>query len=114
VQRIDAKRRAINPNFIVVVNNVWTNNGTLGLAGEKYVDGVCLEHPNGVSSFFVNYVAKPFSNLGHKRVLVVGRNVDDARAWQYVKGVTHVSSQATSQYGYPTVPPVSFRPLYDR
>jgi hypothetical protein len=114
VQRIDAKRRALNPNFIVIVNNVWTNNGTLGLAGEKYVDGVCLEHPNGVSQFFVNYVAKPFSNLGHKRVLVVGRSASDARAWQYVKGVTHVSGQATSQYGYPTTPPVAFRPLYDR
>lgn len=114
VQRIDAKRRAINPNFIVIINNVWTNNGTLGLAGEKYVDGVSIEHPNGVSSYFVNYVAKPFSNLGHKRVLVVGRNATDARAWQNVKGVTHVSSQATSQYGYPTVPPVGFRALTDR
>lgn len=116
VRRIDAKRRAINPNFIVINNNIWarSDKSTLGLAGEKYVDGVVIEHPDGVTAYHKAYVAKTFSNLGHRRVLVVGRNTTDARAWSVVKGVTHVSNQATSHYAYPTVPPVGFRALNDR
>jgi len=116
VRRIDAKRRAINPNFIVVNNNVWarSDGSTLGFAAEKYVDGVTIEHPNGISTYHRAYVAKSFSNLGHRRVLVVGRDSGDAQAWAGVKGVTHVSSQPTSHYGYPTVPPVGFKALYDR
>jgi hypothetical protein len=47
-------------------------------------------------------------------VLIIGRDADDARAWQSVPGVTHVSSQATSHYAYPTVPPISFKALSDR
>jgi hypothetical protein len=116
VRRIDAKRRAINPNFIVINNNIWarSDKSTLGLAGEKYVDGVVIEHPDGVTAYHKAYVGKTFSNLGHRRVLVVGRTTTDARAWALVKGVTHVSNQATSHYGYPTVPPVGFKALTDR
>jgi hypothetical protein len=114
VRRIDAKRRAINPNFIIMNNNVWarSDGSTLGLAGEKYVDGVSIEHPASVNAFHVNYVKKAFSNLGHKRVLVIGRDATDARNWAAVPGVTHVNSQR--DYSYPTVPPVSFKALYDR
>jgi hypothetical protein len=114
VRRIDAKRRAINPNFIVINNNVWarSDGNTLGLAGEKYVDGVSIEHPASVNAFHVNYVKKAFSNLGHRRVLVIGRDATDARNWAAVAGVTHVNSQR--DYSYPTVPPVSFKALYDR
>ena len=47
VRRIDAKRRAINPNFIVVNNNIWSRSdgSTRGLVAERYVDGVSIEHP---------------------------------------------------------------------
>lgn len=116
VRRLDAKRRAINPNFIIVNNNIWarSDGSTLGLAAEKYVDGIAIEHPNGVNKYHSAYVAKSFSNLGHRRVLIIGRDSSDARAWAGVKGVTHVSSQATSHYSYPTVPPVSFKALSDR
>jgi hypothetical protein len=116
VRRLDAKRRAINPNFLIVNNNIWarSDGSTRGLIAEKYVDGVAIEHPNGVNKYHSAYVAKPFGSLGHRRVLVIGRDAADARAWSGVKGVTHVSSQATSHYGYPTVPPVSFRALTDR
>ena len=53
VRRIDAKRRAINPNFIIVNNNIWarSDGSTRGLAAEKYVDGVSLEHPGGVNTY---------------------------------------------------------------
>ncbi len=116
VRRIDAKRRAINPNFLVINNNIWarSDGSTLGLIAEKYVDGVAIEHPNGVNKYHSAYVKKAFGSLGHRRVLVIGRDAADARAWSGVQGVTHVSSQATSHYGYPTVPPVSFRVLSDR
>jgi hypothetical protein len=116
MRRLDAKRRAINPNFLIVNNNIWTRSdgSTLGLAAEKYVDGIAIEHPNGVNSYHVAYVKRAFSNLGHRRVLIIGRDASDARAWAVVPGVTHVSSQATSQYAYPTVPPISFKALNDR
>jgi hypothetical protein len=119
VRRIDAKRRALNPNFIVINNNVWdrTDGSKIGLAAHQYIDGVSLEHPANpsVAAYHRNYAAKTFSNLGHRRVFVIARSVDDARAWATQKGVTHVSSQAKeAAYAYPTVPPVGFTALYDR
>ena len=35
VRRLDAKRRAINPNFLIINNNIWaiTGGSTRGLAG---------------------------------------------------------------------------------
>ena len=116
VRRIDAKRRAINPNFIVINNNVWarSDGSTRGLVAEKYVDGVAIEHPGGVNKYHAAYVGKTFGSLGHRRVMVIGSSADQARAWAGVKGVTHVSSQETSHYSYPTVPPISFRALTDR
>lgn len=115
VRRIDAKRRAINPNFIVVNNNIWDrSDGSMrGLAGEKYVDGITLEHPTpGLQPYHTKYAARTYSNLGHRRFFVIGRDATEARAWAGVKGVTHVSSQWT--YSYPTVPPVGFTRLFDR
>jgi hypothetical protein len=119
VRRIDAKRRAINPNFIVVNNNVWdrSDGSTIGYAAHKYIDGVSLEHPGApsASAYHRAYAAKTFSNLGHRRVFVIARSTSDAKAWALQKGVSHVSSQATeSAYSYPTVPPVSFKALTDR
>lgn len=114
VRRLDAKRRAINPNFIIVNNNIWDRGDSRGFAGEKYVDGVTFEHPTpGVQLYHRNYAAKPFGNLGHRRVLVIARDAAEARAWAAVKGVTHVSSQTT--YAYPnTSPPIGFVRLTDR
>ena len=114
VRRLDAKRRAINPNFIIVNNNTWdrSDKSTRGYAAHRYVDGIGLEHPSGLTAYYKNYAAKTFSNLGHRRMFVIARSASEARAWAGVRGVTHVSSQAT--YNYPTVPPVSFRALSDR
>lgn len=119
VRRIDAKRRAINPDFIVINNNVWdrTDKSTIGLVAHKYIDGVALEHPGhpSTAAYHRNYAAKAFSNLGHRRVFVIARNTTDARAWAKQKGVTHVSNQASeSAYKYPTVPVIGFSALTDR
>jgi TM1410 hypothetical-related protein. len=117
VRRLDAKRRAINPNFIIVNNNIWaiTGGSTRGLPGEKYVDGVNLEHPyNGVNPYHLAYAKKPFSNLGHRRLLVTAKSATEAKAWAAYSFVTHVSPQVASQYGNPTVPVVSFKALTDR
>jgi hypothetical protein len=113
VRRLDAKRRAINPNFIIVNNNVWDRGDTRGLVAEKYVDGIILEHPTlWLRPWHRAQVGRTFSNLGHRRVFVIARDATEARAWAGVKGVTHVSSQMT--YKYPTVPPVGFSDLNDR
>jgi hypothetical protein len=116
VRRLDAKRRAINPNFLIINNNIWSQTGTTrGLPGEKYVDGVSLEHPaNGVNAFHLAYSKKPFGNLGQRRVLIIAKNATEARAWAATSGVTHVSPQLGAQYGYPLAPVVSFKALYDR
>lgn len=116
VRRIDAKRRALNPDFLLLNNNVWDrgDGSTIGFAAEKYVDGVILEHPPGVTAYHKKYVGKTFSNLGHRRVMIIARTTTEAKAWAGVYGVTHVSNQATSHYSYPTVPPISFKALYDR
>ncbi|MET0986419.1 MAG: hypothetical protein ABW034_13525 [Steroidobacteraceae bacterium] len=114
VRRLDASRRAINPNFVIMNNNVWDRGDTRGLPGEKYVAGVSIEHPKlGVPTWHKNYASKTFGNVGHRRVLVIARDATDARKWSsLVPGVTHVSSQM--YYGYPTAPAVAFRALTDR
>ncbi|MET0163967.1 MAG: hypothetical protein ABW318_03055, partial [Vicinamibacterales bacterium] len=99
-----------NPKFIIMNNNVWDRGDTRGLPGEQYVDGVSIEHPKlGAQPWHKNYAQKAFSDLGHRRVLVVARTTADARLWSGVPGVSHVSDQI--YYGNPTSPPVGFTPL---
>jgi hypothetical protein len=113
VRRLDAKRRAVNPDFIILANNVWDRGDSRGFAGEKFVDGLILEHPvRPMSTYHKNYVARPFSNIGHRRVLVITHDATEARQWAAVPGVTHVSSQIT--YGTVNTPPVPFSTLSDR
>ncbi|WP_129646826.1 hypothetical protein [Peristeroidobacter agariperforans] len=114
VRRLDAKRRAIKPSFIIVANNVWEAGTMKALEGERYIDGVALEHPKPLSPWHVNYAARPFSNLGHRRVLVIANTKTDAQAWAKVKGVTHVSDQTSAQYKNPNPPAVGFQALNDR
>lgn len=114
VRRLDAKRRAINPDFIIVNNNVWEAGTMKALDGERYVDGVMIEHPKPLSPWHVNYVKRPFGNMGHRRVLVVANTRADAQAWARVPGVTHVSDQTSAQYKNPNTPPVAFQALTDR
>lgn len=114
VRRLDAARRAINPRFIIMSNNMWDRGDSLGLPGEAYVDGVCIEHHPASEQWSVNYAGRSFSDLGHRRVLVIARGTQDALAWAQVPGVTHVSDQWASQYGHPNPPILPFVPLHDR
>jgi hypothetical protein len=114
VRRLDARRRAIKPKFIIVSNNVWEAGTTRALEGERYLDGVVLEHPKPLSPWHVKYAGRPFGNLGHRRVLVIANTKADAQAWAKVKGVTHVSDQTSAQYKHPNKPAVSFQKLTDR
>jgi hypothetical protein len=131
VSRIDAIRRAINPNFIVVNNNNWAGNwpgSTYGQQGEQYVDGIAIEHRASTEVSHVGYANRDYSNLGHRRVIAMARdtnpdeNVDnrqaEERAWRKIPGVTHTTSQPT--YGYapppttPDAPTKTFTRLTDR
>ncbi|MFC4309234.1 hypothetical protein ACFPN2_09095 [Steroidobacter flavus] len=115
VRRLDEKRRAINPDFIIVSNGPWDRGDSRGQGGERYVDGIMLEHPKTGSRWHEKQAAEAFGDLGHRRVLVVASGPDDARAWAKVKGVTHVCSQVgKGEYAHPTEPAVSFEPLHDR
>jgi len=115
VKRLDAKRRAINPFFLIVNNNVWHRNGdSRAAAGERYVDGVALEHHKYSSAWHRRYAERKFGDLGQRRVLVIANNTTDAVSWSKVSGVTHVSNQTSAQYKYPNMPVVSFKYLGDR
>ena len=114
VRRLDARRRAIKPSFIIVANNVWEAGSLKALEGERYIDGVALEHPKPLNPWHVSYAARPFGNLGHRRVLVIANTRADAQAWAKVRGVTHVSDQTSAQYRNPNPPAVSFQGLNDR
>jgi hypothetical protein len=93
---------------------VWEAGTTRALEGERYIDGVMLEHPKPLSPWHIKYAAKPFGNLGHRRVLVVANTKADAQAWAKIPGVTHVSDQTSAQYKNPNTPPVAFQVLRDR
>ena len=116
VRRLDERRRAIDPNFIIVTNGFWDRGDQRGFAGERYVDGIMLEHPKSGSPWHIKNAGKPFSDLGHRRVLVVARDKASAQEWAKVKGVTHVSDQSggSNQYAHPNPPVVPFEPLSDR
>ena len=111
VRRIDEKRRAINPDFIVVNNSLWDRGDPMGFEGEQYVDGVVLEHP-ALNDYHRRYAGRRFGNLGHRRVLVIARSAEDARAWAHVPGVTNVTDERS--YGHPDEPLVPFTALTDR
>lgn len=105
VRRLDAARRAINPGFIILNNNIWTgDNDDYGVIGEQFVDGVCLEHHPYSSTSNVNYAGRAFGNLGHRRVLALctqtatenGVTIPvsaEVAAWAQAKGVTNVFNQ---------------------
>lgn len=112
VRRLDASRRALNPDFIIVNNNMWDVPDTAGRNAEPYVDGISLEHHLSTSPYHARVAGRQYSNLGHRRVLIIAKSTADARAWAQVQGVTHVSDQQT--YEQVSAPPIGFNPLTDR
>jgi len=118
VRRIDALRRAINPRFIVVNNNTWDINRDTpanSLNGERYVDGICIEHHDPAGEYHQRIAGKPYGNLGHRRLLIIANTTTEAQQWATVQGVTHVSDQhGTGGYQQVTPPPIGFHRLTDR
>jgi hypothetical protein len=113
VKRLDQARRQIDPKFIIVGNNLWDKGGgdRHGWDGEKYVDGIVIEHPN-LNQYHRLYAGRVFSNLGHRRVLILARSAEDAQEWARVPGVTHVGYQ--TKYDHPGKPLVPFTARQDR
>jgi hypothetical protein len=116
VRRLDAKRRAIRPSFIIVNNGKWDrrDGNTIGFAGERYVDGIMMEQPAAMNAYHLNTIKRTFSNLGHRRTIVLTNTREEAIAWSKVSGVTHVGAQRDGTFAYPPTPVVSFKTLYDR
>jgi hypothetical protein len=118
VRRIDAKRRAINPRFIVVNNNAWDINADTpgnSLAAEQYVDGICIEHHPPTGAYHQRIASKPYGNLGHRRLLIIANTTTEAQQWTDIQGVTHVSDQHGDRgYQQVTPPPTGFNRLTDR
>ncbi len=117
VRRLDAKRRAINPRFIIVNNNLWdlvVPGDTRGAAGEPYVDGVVLEHHPHDSAYHVAYAGRTFGNLGHRRVIAISMADDgtDAAGWANVQGITNVVKQ--NSYSAMEAPTLPFHLQVDR
>jgi hypothetical protein len=113
VKRLDQARRQINPKFIIVGNNLWDRGGgdRHGWDGEKYVDGIVIEHPD-LNQYHRLYAGRVFSDLGHRRVLILARSPEDAQEWARVPGVTHVGWQ--TKYDHPGKPLVPFTARSDR
>jgi hypothetical protein len=113
VRRLDAARKEINPDFIIVTNNVWdlSNHDKRGFEGEKYVDGVMLEHAK-LNLFHEQYANRRFGDGRHRRLLVMANSEEDAKAWAEMPGVTHVAFQ--KKYDHPGKPLVPFTRLRDR
>lgn len=111
MRRLDALRRKLNPDFIIVNNNHWNKVEE----AERYVDGVCLEgHDPALpaSAFVAAYPSRTFGNLGHRRVLTISKSKESALRWAAIPGVTHVCAadqdgDGKSDYGKASAPVVS-------
>jgi len=113
-RRMHEKRMEIDPDFVIVHNNVWhlppTNpQQALARSAEAYCDGVCLEL-SPLSEFHTAYANRTFS--GRQRcVIVVSKTAEDAPKWADVQGVTHVCGP--SDYSQPVAPLVAYNDLRD-
>jgi hypothetical protein len=122
VRRLDVLRRSLNPKFIIVNNNNWEGaDGPVvnGTDGEPYVDGIAREHHLSTEAPQTRLAAKTtYSDLGHRRVIIIANSPAEELAWRNKQGVTHVTSQPTYAYAPPPTQPVApaktFTRLTDR
>ena len=68
-------------------NNHWDRGDRQGFAGERYVDGVCIERTK-FDDYHRRYAGRNFGDLGHRRLLVIADNEGQAVEWSRVPGVT--------------------------
>lgn len=120
VRRIDAKRRAINPRFIVVNNGNWDRGNLddgspdpLKHDGEPYVDGICIEGHRATEPFHIGTAGFAYGNLGHRRVIAIAQDPADAQLWENVQGITHVFDPQPD-YLTASPPVIPFHRLTDR
>ncbi len=109
VRRVRALVQAKRPAFLVINNNTWVGNN--GTAGEKYVNGICIEH-HAPDAFWAAQAAKPYFGKYH-RVLVIESATSHLSTWRSFPGVTNISSQ-TSSYAQVSPPPFGFTAQTDR
>jgi hypothetical protein len=116
-RRTHEKRMQLDPRFEIVHNNVWQQSAkSAPVGGEKYCNGVCIEHKaaivNGAPSFHAKYVGRDFAPGVPKRNLILALSDADAAAWATVPGATHVGSAYTAaMYKAPTPPVVPYEDL---
>lgn len=126
VRRLHLKRMEINPDFLIVNNNIWIypDQKIDASVAEQYVDGICIEGhkatvvKNGetIPSWHWNHVKRRFANLGQRRVLIISNSDADALVWATHPDVTHVASvfidkdPATPNESYKTATPPVVRP----
>lgn len=84
--------RAEDETFTIMNNNHWNQ----APQGEKYVNGICIEHPGSENS----EILKPFANRAYgdgrrRRVLVITKDKAQTEEWRAVPGVTHIAQVAT-------------------
>ena len=110
VKRVDAKRKAINPKFIIVTNGTWDrgDGNNAGNEAEKYIDGIMIEHHASTSSYHRALAKRAFGSGTQRRLLIIANNQAEALKWAEAPGVTHVSGQTSEQYKNPT--PLYFQP----
>jgi len=113
VRRLDAARKQIDPKFLIVANGLWDmgNGDKRGFEGEKYVDGVMLEHAP-INEYKKMFAARRYGDERHRRLLVMANSEEEAKEWATMPGVTHVAAQ--QHYDHPGKPLVPFNKLTDR
>lgn len=94
VATVKALSEAVPENFILVNNNTWQ----FASAGERYVSGICIEHPKETNWDFFKVYANKAYNSRRRRVLVVNNTDLQSDFWKAVPGVTHVSTTTAAQY----------------
>jgi hypothetical protein len=111
-RRADRLRREINERLQIVHNGNWNLSTShpayaAALQGEKYCDGVCIEHMKPTQLFHVAQAARAFGSLDQRRVIVIANNATEALQWAQLPGVTHVTCVDTTlgqSYKVPTPP----------
>lgn len=106
VRRLHLKRMEINPDFLLINNNIWIypEQKIDASVAEQYVDGICLEGhkatvlKNGqtIQSWHWNHAKRTFGNLGQRRMLIISNSTADAEVWATHPDVTHVTSVNTA------------------
>lgn len=114
ISKVDAIRRDLNPDFILVNNNIWQrqDGSTLPALGAKHVNGSMIEHhkPDPKSATGV-YAGQQFCGFGQRVVIPVATSTANAVAWSDIEGTTYACDQLGNEYGQVKTPCLPFTRL---